>query len=120
MKTRPISVRRWAAFVSPMVLSAGGATWQWKYMLEALGLGEFPSNLEVLNCIQGGNIYRTVKPSNSVSSNVSPNSAGNPSICATPSSELATWYIKTTTDGGATWQWKYTLGLWDLGNNPVR
>jgi probable HAF family extracellular repeat protein len=42
---------------------------------------------EVLNCVQGENFYRVVKPSNSVSSSVSPNSAGNPSICAVPSSK---------------------------------
>jgi probable HAF family extracellular repeat protein len=93
----------------------GGATWQWKYMLEVLGLGELPSNLEVLNCVQGGNFYKVVEPSNSVSSNVSPNSAGHPSICAIPSSEPGTWYVKTTTDGGATWQWKYMLEALGLG-----
>jgi hypothetical protein len=85
-------------------------------MLETLGLGKLPSNLEVLNCLPGNvPVFKVVKPSNSVSSNVSPNSAGNPSICAVPSSEPGTWYIKTTTDGGATWQWKYMLGALGLG-----
>jgi probable HAF family extracellular repeat protein len=94
----------------------GGATWHWKYMLGALGLGELPSNLEVLNCLPGNfPVFKVVKPSNSVSSNVSPNSAGNPSICAVPSSEPVTWYIKTTTDGGATWHWKYMLQTLGLG-----
>jgi hypothetical protein len=68
---------------------------------------------KVVNCVQGGNIYKVVRPSNFVSSNVSPNISGHPSICALPSSEPPTWYIKTTTDGGVTWYWKYMLE--DLG-----
>jgi hypothetical protein len=70
---------------------------------------------EVLNCFPNESIYRVVKPSNSVSSNVSPNISGKPSICAIPSSKPASWYIKTTWDGGATWQWVETLGSLGLG-----
>jgi hypothetical protein len=69
---------------------------------------------DVLNCIEGS-FYKAVKPSNSVSSNVSPNISGTPSICATPSSKPATWYIKTSWDGGVTWQWVDTLGSLGLG-----
>jgi hypothetical protein len=72
---------------------------------------------EVLNCTPNSNVYKVVKPSNSVSSNVSPNLSGVPSICALPSSEPATWYIKTTTDGGGTWHWTDTLGSLGLGKN---
>jgi len=72
---------------------------------------------EVLNCTPNSNVYKVVKPSNSVSSNVSPNLSGLPSICALPSTEPATWYIKTTTDGGGTWHWADTLGSLGLGKN---
>lgn len=92
----------------------GGDTWQWTRTLEDLGLGSIPPDTGVLNCIQGNlSLYRVVKPSNSVSSAVSPNSLGRPNRCALPSSEPATWYIKTTTDSGATWHWVMlsSLGL---------
>jgi probable HAF family extracellular repeat protein len=92
-----------------------GATWQWTYTLHDLGLGELPANLRVLECTAGGDLYKIAKPSNSVSSNVSPNRAGIPSLCATPSSKPATWYIKTTIDDGETWQWTYTLDALGLG-----
>jgi hypothetical protein len=73
---------------------------------------------DVLSCIQNNQSYfKTVKPSNSVSSNVSPNISGKPSICAVPSSEPANWYIKTSWDGGETWQWVDTLGSLGLGKN---
>jgi len=68
-------------------------------------LPQFPPNLGVLYCLQGQNIYRVIKPSNTASSNVSPNLSGNPSLCAPPSTEPSTWYIKTTLDGGGTWKW---------------
>ncbi len=72
---------------------------------------------DVLGCVEGKDIYKTVKPSNTVSSNVSPNISGKPSICAVPSSKPTDWYIKTSTDGGATWQWVDTLGSLGLGKN---
>ena len=72
---------------------------------------------EVLYCTENGSVYKVVKPSNSVSSNVSPNISGLPSICASPSSKPANWYIKTTWDGGVTWQWVDTLGSLGLGQN---
>ena len=75
--------------------------------------------IEVLNCIQGNSgFYEVVKPSRSVSSNVSPNSSGNPSLCAIPSTEPAAWYIKTTPDGGETWQWQYMLKDLGIGSIP--
>lgn len=73
---------------------------------------------EVLSCLADNeSYYKTVKPSNSVSSNVSPNISGKPSICAIPSSKPASWYIKTTWDGGVTWQWVDTLSSLGLGAN---
>ena len=75
-------------------------------------------SMKVLNCVQGGNFYKVVRPSNFVSSNVSPNISGHPSICALPSSEPPTWYIKTTIDGGVTWHWKYMLEDLGLGELP--
>ena len=72
---------------------------------------------EVLNCTPNGTVYHVAKPSNSVSSNVSPNASGSPSVCAVPGSEPAGWFIKTTTDNGATWQWIDTLGSLGMGKN---
>ncbi len=72
---------------------------------------------EVLNCMSNSNVYKVAKPSNTVSSNVSPNSSGVPSICAVPASKPASWFIKTTTDGGSTWHWVDTLGSLGLGKN---
>jgi len=71
-------------------------------------------NLKVLYCSQGGSTYAVGVPSNSISSNVSPNPSGIPSICAVPAKEPASWYIKTTADGGQTWQWIYTLSALGL------
>lgn len=73
---------------------------------------------EVLSCFSSNeSYYKTAKPSNSLSSNVSPNISGRPSLCAVPSSKPASWYIKTTWDGGVTWQWVDTLGSLGLGAN---
>ena len=73
---------------------------------------------EVLSCFPDNeSFYKAVKPSNSVSSNVSPNISGKPSICAIPSSKPASWYIKTSWDGGVTWQWVETLGSLGLGEH---
>jgi hypothetical protein len=73
---------------------------------------------DVVNCFPNNNsIYKPVKPSNSVSSNVSPNISGKPSICAVPSSKPASWYIRTSWDGGVTWQWVDTLGSLGLGEH---
>jgi len=73
---------------------------------------------DVLSCIEGNaSYYKAVKPSNSVSSNVSPNISGTPRFCAIPSSEPANWYIKTSWDGGVTWHWVDTLGSLGLGKN---
>jgi hypothetical protein len=73
---------------------------------------------EVLSCFPNNTSYfKTIKPSNSVSSNVSPNISGKPSVCAIPSSKPGSWYIKTTWDGGDTWQWVDTLSSLGLGGN---
>jgi hypothetical protein len=73
---------------------------------------------EVVNCFpRNDSTYKPVKPSNSVSSNVSPNVSGIPSICAVPSTKPASWYIRTSWDGGLTWHWVDTLGSLGLGEN---
>jgi hypothetical protein len=71
---------------------------------------------DVLNCYHDNfSYYRAVKPSNTVSSAISPNISGSPAYCATPGSKPATWFIKTSWDGGITWQWVDTLGTLGLG-----
>jgi hypothetical protein len=72
---------------------------------------------KVLSCMNNSNVYKVVAPSNSVSSIVSPNITGLPSLCELPSTEPADWYIKTTLDGGTTWQWVHTLGSLSLGKD---
>jgi hypothetical protein len=72
------------------------------------------SNVDVLYCIQGHNVYKVVPFSNSTSSNVRPVPAG-PNSCALPSSKPASWQIQITTDGGETWSW-VTLSSLGLGN----
>jgi hypothetical protein len=74
--------------------------------------------VDVLYCTQGSSKYAMGAPNNDVSSAVSPNASGSPSLCAVPRPEPSTWYIKTTTDGGKTWHWIYTLDQLGLGNNP--
>jgi hypothetical protein len=74
--------------------------------------------VDVLYCTQGSSKYGMGAPNNDVSSAVSPNASGSPSVCAVPRPEPSTWYIKTTTDGGKTWHWIYTLDQLGLGNNP--
>jgi len=73
-------------------------------------------DIQVLYCSQGVNKYTVGPPNNDVSSNVSPNANGSPSVCAVPFSKPGTWYIKTTTDGGTTWHWTNTLAELGLGN----
>jgi hypothetical protein len=73
-----------------------------------------PLSIKVLYCSQGGSTYSVGAPSNSISSNVSPNVSGIPSICAIPAKEPTFWYIKTTADGGQTWHWIYTLSTLGL------
>jgi hypothetical protein len=73
-------------------------------------------NVQVLYCSPGSSKYAVGPPNTEISSNVSPNPNGSPSLCAVPFSEPPTWYIKTTTDGGATWHWSQTLGSLGLGN----
>jgi hypothetical protein len=57
---------------------------------------------------------------NDVSSNVSPNASGSPSLCAVPFSEPATWYIKTTTDGGCDMAWDPDLGGAGIGKSLLK
>jgi hypothetical protein len=76
---------------------------------------QIPANLQVLYCSRGSNVYGVGPASNSISSNVSPNASGSPSICAVPATEPGSWYVRTTTDGGNTWHWIYTLSQLALG-----
>jgi hypothetical protein len=74
--------------------------------------------VDVLYCTQGSSKYAIGAANNQVSSAVSPNASGSPSLCAVPANESSAWYIKTTTDGGKTWHWIYTLDQLGLGTNP--
>lgn len=70
------------------------------------------SALEVLSCVDYRN-FKIVPPSNTVSSEVSPNlhGVGQPSECAFPANLPSSWSIKTTVDGGKTWQWQSLASL---------
>jgi hypothetical protein len=70
------------------------------------------SPLQVLSCVDYAN-FKIVPPSNSVSSEVSPNlhGVGQPSECAVPATLPSSWSIKTTVDGGKTWQWQSLASL---------
>ncbi len=100
----------------------GGATVGKPFATSAFATASWPpatvdvlQNVQVLYCSPGSNKYAVGPPNEEVSSNVSPNANGSPSLCAVPLSEPATWYIKTTIDGGATWHWIDTLGALGLG-----
>jgi hypothetical protein len=71
-----------------------------------------PNSVEVLSCVDYAN-FKIVPPSNAVSSEVSPNThgVGEPSECAVPASVPSSWSIKTTVDGGKTWQWQSLASL---------
>ncbi len=71
-----------------------------------------PSTVEVNACVDYAN-FRIVPPSNSVSSEVSPNlhGVGQPAECAVPANLPSSWSIKTTVDGGKTWQWQSLASL---------
>ena len=71
-----------------------------------------PNTVEVLSCVDYRN-FKIVPPSNTVSSEVSPNlhGVGQPSECAVPANLPSSWSIKTTVDGGKTWQWQSLASL---------
>ena len=71
-----------------------------------------PNTLEVNACVDYAN-FRIVPPSNAVSSEVSPNThgVGQPAECAVPANLPSSWSIKTTVDGGKTWQWQSLASL---------
>lgn len=81
-----------------------------------------PAGARVLSCTLGGNTYLTVAPGAGVSMNVSPNPSGQPSLCGLPASFPQTYYVKTTVDGGKSWQWAYKLSDFGYpssgGNTP--
>lgn len=68
-----------------------------------------PQNIRVLGCTQGGGTYAVVNPGVSVSMNVSQNPSGSPSLCGVPTNYPQDYYVKTTVDGGKTWQWTYRI-----------
>lgn len=71
---------------------------------------DVPANVKVLSCVSGsGSTYAVVAPTAAVSMNVSPNASGNPSLCGLPAAFAQTYFVKTTVDGGKTWQWTYHL-----------
>lgn len=71
-----------------------------------------PSTVEVNSCVDYAN-FKIVPPSNTVSSEVSPNlhGVGQPAECAVPANLPSSWSIKTTVDGGKTWQWQSLASL---------
>ena len=117
------SVQNWFSGTAGIALNAGDVIDlvvgpNGDYFSDSTGVDATIQQLpEVLYCTEHGSVYKAVKPSNSVSSDVSPNISGMPSICATPSSKPSNWYIKTTWDGGVTWQWVDTLASLGLGQN---
>jgi hypothetical protein len=71
-----------------------------------------PITLEVNSCVDYAN-FKIVPPSNTVSSEVSPDThgVGQPAECAVPATLPSSWSIKTTVDGGKTWQWQSLASL---------
>jgi hypothetical protein len=81
-----------------------------------------PQNIRVLSCITGGGAYAVVNPGAGVSMNVSSSATGSPSLCGLPGAFPQDYYVKTTLDGGKTWQWTYRLadfGFAKAGPPPV-
>jgi hypothetical protein len=74
-----------------------------------------PANIGVLYCVNGGNVYKVVAPSNSTSSLVRPGTTGAGPTCTDPINEPPSWYVQITTNGGSTWSW-VTLASLGLGS----
>jgi hypothetical protein len=68
---------------------------------------DVPTTVRVLGCTPGSNAFTVVSPGAVVSMNVSPNANGSASVCGIPTSFPQTYFVKTTVDGGKTWQWTY-------------
>jgi len=117
------SVQNWFSGTAGIALNAGDVIDlvvgpNGDYSADSTGVDATIQELpDVLYCTEHGSVYKVVKPSNSVSSAMSPNISGRLVYCALPSTKPASWYIKTTWDGGVTWQWVDTLGSLGLGQN---
>jgi hypothetical protein len=68
-----------------------------------------PANIRVLSCTTGGSVYAVVAPGAGVSMNVSASASGSPSLCGLPAAFPQTYFVKTSLDGGKSWQWIYRL-----------
>jgi hypothetical protein len=81
-----------------------------------------PPNIRVLSCTTGGSVYGVVAPGAGVSMNVSASASGSPSLCGLPAAFPQTYFVKTSLDGGKSWQWTYHLsdfGFPTAGTPPV-
>ena len=115
------SVQNWSTGNEGIALSAGDMIDlvvgpNGDYTADSTGVDadiqETPNTVEVLSCVDYAN-FKIVPPSNTVSSEVSPNlhGVGQPSECAVPANLPSSWSIKTTVDGGKTWQWQSLASL---------
>lgn len=96
-------------------------SWRFKVGVIALGLALIgvawsdladaapPAGAQVLSCKAGTPAVSIAKPGAAVSMNVSPNASGSPSLCGLPGGYPAAYFVKTTVDGGKSWQWTYHL-----------
>jgi hypothetical protein len=115
------SVQNWSTGNEGIALSAGDVIDlvvgpNGDYTADSTGVDadiqQTPSTVEVNSCVDYAN-FKIVPPSNTVSSEVSPNlhGVGQPAECAVPANLPSSWSIKTTVDGGKTWQWQSLASL---------
>ena len=83
----------------------GGSGGTWTQSALAAPPPPPPATVKVLDCTG----YKVIAPSSSAILNVSPSASGSPSECKLPGSVPGSWYVKTTTNGGHTWEWTATL-----------
>lgn len=74
-----------------------------------------PPGLKAMSCVSSGtSTYKAIVPTNSTSIDISA-TAANPGFCKPPGSYPSSYYVRTTLNNGATWQWTYTLKQLGLG-----
>jgi hypothetical protein len=102
------------------VLITGGINFDNAARLNSLATAELaelselppaPPGTKVLQCPK----WKVVAPAQSIEMNVSPNASGIPGLCIVAGNTPKAYYVKTTTNLGASWQWVYTLGQLGLG-----
>lgn len=84
-----------------------------------LAFGSAHAATQVLSCYPG-NVppLKVTLPSNTLSSNISPNATGSPSLCVVPANYPGSYFIKVTLNGGSTWSW-VTLASLGLGQSAA-